>query len=67
MGASSSLLWRFTITDEMSGLIANLFPGAGQDMPLPPPSTHASSTQTPDNIGSVAVCGSIGVVSSLRV
>lgn len=55
MGVSSSPQWRFTITDETNGTTANLFPGAGQDMPRPPPSTLASSTRTQDNTGSAAV------------
>lgn len=50
----------------MNGLTASLFLGADQDMPLPPPSTLASSTLTPDNTGSVVVsCSSIGMAVSL--
>lgn len=67
MGASSSPLWRFMISDEMNDLTANLSLVAGLDTPLPPPSTHASSTQTPDNTGRAVVGGSIGMAFSRRV
>lgn len=61
MGASSFLLWKFMITEEMNGQNADLFLGADQGMPQLPPSIPACSTQTPDNTGHAVVGSSIGV------
>lgn len=66
MGVSSSLLWKFMITEEMNGQNADHFLGADPGTPQLPPSIPASSTQTPDNTGHAVGGSSMGGSSAVK-